>query len=85
MSTGMGTDNIDIVLNELDALVNIDLEHRVLKAEHTSLNIIRLGTSGGLQEDIPVDTFLISEFGLGLDGLMNYYEVGGGGGAMAVV
>lgn len=74
MSTGMGTDNIDIVLNELDALVNIDLEGRVIKEVHTSLNIIRLGTSGSLQEDIPVDSFVISEFGLGLDGLMNYYE-----------
>ena len=74
MSTGMGTDNIDIVLNELDALVNIDLENRILKDTHTSLNIIRLGTSGALQEDIPVDSFVISEFGLGLDGLMNYYD-----------
>lgn len=74
MSTGMGTDNIDIVLNELDALVNIDLENRVIKETHTSLNIVRLGTSGSLQEDIPVDSFVISEFGLGLDGLMNYYE-----------
>jgi len=74
MSTGMGTDNIDIVLNELDALVNIDLENRVIKEEHTSLNIIRLGTSGGLQNDLPIDSFVISEFGLGLDGLMNYYD-----------
>lgn len=74
MSTGMGTDNIDIVLNELDALVNIDLENRIVKEEHSSLNIIRLGTSGALQKDIPVDSFVISEFGLGLDGLMNYYD-----------
>lgn len=74
MSTGMGTDNIDIVLNELDALVNIDLENRSLKDSHTSLNIIRLGTSGALQEDVPVDSFIISEYGLGLDGLMNYYD-----------
>ncbi|PCJ27422.1 MAG: phosphorylase [Flavobacteriales bacterium] len=74
MSTGMGTDNIDIVLNELDALVNIDLENRLLKKEHTSLNIIRIGTSGALQKNIEVDSFVISEFGLGLDGLMNYYE-----------
>ena len=74
MSTGMGTDNIDIVLNELDALVNIDLETRMIKSEHTSLNIIRLGTSGALQENIPVDSFVISEFGLGMDGLMNYYK-----------
>ena len=75
MSTGMGTDNIDIVLNELDALVNIDLENRIVKTTHTALNIIRLGTSGGLQENIPVDSFVISEYGLGLDGLMNYYEL----------
>jgi uridine phosphorylase len=74
MSTGMGTDNIDIVLNELDALMNIDLENRVLKEEHTSLNIIRLGTSGSLQNDVPVDSIVISEYGLGLDGLMNYYD-----------
>ncbi|PCJ00150.1 MAG: phosphorylase [Flavobacteriales bacterium] len=74
MSTGMGPDNIDIVLNELDALVNIDLENRTIKEEHTTLNIIRLGTSGSLQKDVPVDSFVISELGLGLDGLMNYYE-----------
>ncbi len=74
MSTGMGTDNIDIVLNELDALVNIDLENRTIKKEHAALNIVRIGTSGALQEEIPVDSFLISEFGLGLDGLMNYYQ-----------
>jgi uridine phosphorylase len=74
MSTGMGTDNIDIVLNELDALVNIDLENRIEKIEKTSLNIIRLGTSGALQADIPIDSFVVSEYGLGLDGLMNYYE-----------
>jgi uridine phosphorylase len=74
MSTGMGPDNIDIVLNELDALVNIDLESKTIKKEHTSLNIIRLGTSGALQKDIPIDSFVISEMGLGLDGLMNYYK-----------
>ena len=74
MSTGMGTDNIDIVLNELDALVNIDLENRTAKKDHTSLNIIRLGTSGSLQKNVDVDSFVISEFGLGLDGLMNYYD-----------
>ncbi|MBL4578724.1 MAG: phosphorylase, partial [Flavobacteriales bacterium] len=54
MSTGIGTDNIDIVLNELDAVVNIDLESRTIKEDKTSLNIIRLGTSGALQEDVPV-------------------------------
>lgn len=74
MSTGMGTDNIDIVLNELDALVNIDLENRTLKQQHTSLNIVRIGTSGALQEDIPVNSIVASSFGLGMDGLMNYYE-----------
>jgi len=74
MSTGMGTDNLDIVINELDALVNIDLENRTLKTEHTSLNIIRLGTSGALQKDIDLDSFVISEYAIGLDGLMNYYD-----------
>lgn len=74
LSTGMGTDNIDIVVNELDALVNIDLEHRTVKEEKRALNIIRIGTSGALQENIPVDSFIVSEYGLGLDGLMNYYE-----------
>ena len=73
LSTGIGTDNIDIVLNELDALVNIDLNSRIPKKELKSLNIIRIGTSGTLQEDIPVDSILVSEFGLGLDALMNYY------------
>ncbi len=74
LSTGMGTDNIDIVINELDALVNIDLQKRELKKEHTSLNIIRLGTSGALQEDLPVDSFMMSEYGLGLDGMLHFYE-----------
>ena len=73
VSTGIGTDNIDIVLNELDALVNIDLPTRIVKKELKSLNIIRIGTSGTIQEDIPVDSILVSEFGLGLDALMNYY------------
>lgn len=73
MSTGMGPDNIDIVLNELDALVNIDLENRTIKKEHTALNIVRLGTSGSLQKEIPVDSFVISEYAVGLDGLMNFY------------
>jgi uridine phosphorylase len=72
-STGIGTDNIDIVLNELDALVNIDLSTRLVKKDLKSLNIIRIGTSGTLQDDIPVDSILVSEFGLGLDALMNYY------------
>ncbi|NOR87260.1 MAG: phosphorylase [Bacteroidales bacterium] len=76
MSTGMGTDNLDIVINELDAIVNIDLKTRIPKTEHKSLNIYRLGTSGSLQKDIPVDTFLASSHGVGLDGLMWFYEHG---------
>lgn len=74
LSTGIGTDNIDIVVNELDALVNIDLETRTIKKEFKSLNLIRIGTSGGLQEDIPVDSFLISTHALGFDGLLNFYQ-----------
>lgn len=74
LSTGIGTDNIDIVMNELDATVNIDLKTRKVKEELTSLNIIRLGTSGALQTDIPVDSFIISEYGLGFDGLLNFYH-----------
>jgi uridine phosphorylase len=74
LATGIGTDNIDIVLNELDAVVNIDLQKREPKTEHHALNIVRLGTSGALQEDIPVDSFVFSQYGLGLDGLLNFYE-----------
>lgn len=74
ISTGIGTDNIDIVMNELDALVNIDLNTRTEKKEKTSLNIVRIGTSGTLLADIPCDSILYSEFGLGLDGLMNFYQ-----------
>jgi len=74
MSTGMGTDNIDIVLNELDALVNIDLEKKVIKPAHTALQIIRLGTSGGIQPDLPINAFVLSEYGLGLDGLLSFYK-----------
>lgn len=73
VSTGIGTDNIDIVLNELDALVNIDFESRTIKTELTHLNIIRVGTSGSLQGDIPVDSFVASTHGLGIDNLMNFY------------
>ncbi len=73
LSTGIGTDNIDIVLNELDALVNIDLGTRTVKPQKTSLNIVRIGTSGALQGDIPVDSFVASSHGMGLDGLLNYY------------
>lgn len=74
ISTGMGTDNIDIVLGELDAAVNLDLEKKEVKAEHTSLKIIRLGTSGSLQAEIPVDSLLASSHGLGLDGLLHFYQ-----------
>ena len=74
LSTGIGTDNIDIVVNELDALVNIDLATRQVKNEHKSLKIIRIGTSGGLQGDIPVNAFLASAKAIGFDGLLNFYE-----------
>lgn len=75
MSTGIGPDNIDIVVNELDALVNINLETRQPKEELTSLNIIRIGTSGSLQKDIPVDSFVMSKFGLGLDNMLRSYKI----------
>ncbi|NAS30631.1 phosphorylase [Flavobacteriaceae bacterium R38] len=74
LSTGMGTDNIDIVLNELDALVNIDLQKRAIKQKLTSLNIVRIGTTGSLQPDIPVDEFLISKFAVGFDNLPHFYS-----------
>lgn len=74
LSTGIGTDNIDIVINELDALVNIDLGSRTVKPDKKSLNLIRLGTSGSLQEDLPVDSYLLSTHGIGFDGVMNYYQ-----------
>lgn len=74
ISTGIGTDNIDIVLNELDAVVNLDLEKRIVKEKHNQLNIIRIGTSGALQKDIPVDSFVVSTYGLGLDGLLPFYK-----------
>ena len=73
VSTGIGTDNIDIVLNELDALVNIDFSSRTIKSELKQLNIIRIGTSGSLQANIPVDSFVASTHGLGIDNLMNFY------------
>ena len=75
VSTGIGPDNIDIVLNELDALVNIDFNTRSIKDELTILNIIRLGTAGSLQKEIPVDSFVASTHGLGLDNLMNFYRL----------
>ena len=75
MSTGIGPDNIDIVMNELDALVNIDLKTRQPKETLTSLNIIRIGTSGSLQADIPCDSFVMSKFGLGLDNMLRSYLI----------
>jgi len=75
ISTGIGPDNIDIVMNELDALVNIDLESRTIKKELTSLNILRIGTSGSLQADIPVDSFVMSRYGLGLDNMLRSYQI----------
>ena len=69
ISTGIGPDNIDIVINELDALVNIDLKTRTIKNDHTVLNIVRIGTSGSLQNHIPVDSFVLAKYGLGFDGL----------------
>jgi uridine phosphorylase len=74
ISTGIGPDNIDIVLNELDALVNIDFESRQIKENLTSLRIIRVGTSGALQSDIPVDRFVASTHGIGMDNLMHFYR-----------
>lgn len=75
MSTGIGPDNIDIVINELDALVNIDLQTRKPKETLTSLNIIRVGTSGSLQKDIPVDSFVMSTHGLDLNGMLHFYQI----------
>jgi len=73
ISTGIGTDNIDIVMNELDALVNIDFETKTVKESLTQLNIIRIGTSGGIQPDIELDSFLVSETAIGLDSLLHFY------------
>ncbi len=75
LSSGIGPDNIDIVMNELDALVNIDFNSREVKSSLTSLNIIRVGTSGSLQADIPVDHFVASTHGLGVDNLLNFYRL----------
>ncbi|MFD2823509.1 nucleoside phosphorylase [Lacinutrix iliipiscaria] len=74
ISTGIGTDNIDIVFNELDALVNIDFNTREIKKELTTLKIIRIGTSGSIQEAIPIDAFLISEYAAGFDSLLHFYK-----------
>lgn len=73
ISTGIGTDNIDIVLNELDALANIDLEKREIKKKKTSLTIVRIGTSGGLQPNLPVNSFVVSKKSIGFDGMLNFY------------
>ena len=75
LSTGIGPDNIDIVLNELDALVNINLETRTLKDKPKSLKIIRIGTSGSLQPDIPVDSFVLGTHGLDLNGMLHFYKI----------
>ncbi len=74
ISTGIGTDNIDIVFNELDALVNIDFETRKVKEKLTSLDIIRIGTSGSIQSEIPIDSFLASETAVGFDSLLHFYK-----------
>lgn len=75
LSTGIGPDNIDIVINELDALVNIDFKTRQIKEKLSSLNIIRIGTCGSLQADVPVNAFVASTHGLGLDNLLNFYRL----------
>src|SRR5687767_2400247 len=75
LSSGIGPDNIDIVVNELDTLVNIDFQTREIKRQLKSINIIRIGTSGSLQEDIPVDSFVASTHGLGIDNLLNFYRL----------
>lgn len=74
LSTGIGTGNIDIVLNELDALVNIDLTTRIPKEDPMALDLIRVGTSGGLQPDVPIDSFVLTDLGMGFDGLLHFYE-----------
>ena len=74
LSTGIGTDNIDIVLNELDAAINVDPQTRIPNITRKSLAIVRIGTSGALHADIPVDSYLLSSYGLGLDGLLYYYK-----------
>ena len=77
ISTGIGTDNIDIVLTELDALVNIDLHTRTPKTTHTSLDIIRIGTCGGLQDDVPLDSLVVSAHAIGFDNFVYFYEHNG--------
>jgi len=79
LSTGIGPDNIDIVLNELDALVNIDLVTREIKKNHTCLNIIRIGTSGSVQKDIPVGSLVLSTHGIDFSGMLHFYQLDGVG------
>ena len=74
ISTGIGTDNIDIVFNELDALANIDFSTKTVKKEHTPLTFIRIGTSGAIQPNIPIDSFVISEMAIGFDNLLHFYD-----------
>jgi len=74
ISTGIGTDNIDIVFNELDALFNVDLINRTINPQLKKLNIVRIGTSGGLQKEVPLDSMLVSTYGIGLDNLLNFYN-----------
>ena len=77
ISTGMGTDNIDIVLNELDAVANIDLSTRTVREEHRTLNLVRIGTSGALRPEIECGSFVASAFGFGIDGVLRFYDTGG--------
>jgi len=77
ISTGIGADNIDIVLNELDALVNIDFKTRTINKKLKQLKIVRIGTSGAIQPDIPVDSFVLSDYALGFDGVLHFYENSG--------
>lgn len=74
LSTGIGPDNVDIAMNEIDALANIDFETRTIKPQLTSLNILRFGTSGSLQKEIPVDSFVVGTHGLGFDNVMHFYR-----------
>lgn len=74
LATGIGVDNIDIVINELDALVNVDFSTRMIKEQHKALNLIRLGTSGAIRKEIPVESLLVADYGIGFDGLMLFYD-----------
>lgn len=74
ISSGIGTDNCDIVINELDALVNIDLQNRTVKEKHTALDIVRIGTSGALHASIEPDTYVVSKYAMGIDGMANFYD-----------